>query len=93
MAACGAQLTVNRETLAVGVGLSSLMLCRFAVTGSTGRCFLPSVFVMLAGMLFLAVPLAFPAVRETGLGVGFSNIVATDGLTNMPWPAGQSKYR
>ncbi len=60
------------------------MLCRFAAAGSVGRCLRNKVSVLLGGMFFLVVSMAFPVVRGTGFGVGCSSIVATVGLTNMP---------
>ena len=86
-------LTARRETLDAGVGLGALMLCRLVALGSTKLCLLYPPATMLDGLGFGTVPLGFAVGRLTAFGGVGSSIVTAAGLTNMPRPGGQSKYR
>ena len=88
-------LTVNLDNLAglaAGVGLPAFIYSLFDVFGSKTLClFCPPV--MLSGLPFTAAPCAFPFILGAGFGVGWSMMVATLGLMNIPYPCGQAKYR
>ena len=73
------------EALVLGVGLSLLILCLFAV-GSITLCLLaaPRLLLTLDGRDFAATPFAGPVVFLAGLGADCSMTEATAGLMNMP---------
>lgn len=89
-------LAPNLDTgpdLATGVGLPAFMLCLFVAVESRTLCLLVPPTAIIGGLPFVVAPFALPFGRGTGVGVDSSTTLATEGLTNIPWPSGHSKYR
>lgn len=90
-------LAPNLDTgpdLVAGVGLPAFTLCLFVAVESRTLCLLaPPTAAILGGFPFVIAPFALPFDLAIGFGVDSSTILGTEGLMNMPWPGGQSKYR